>query len=269
MNSTGIFTAADGFNITTSLWYNYSVPLLAVVLAFHGLGEHSYPWNWVFTQFSNNGFAVKAMDMRGHGRTHEANHPKRDKLGHTPFKLVFQDMLNVYHQPIAGKNVEHVPTFVFGHSLGGLLSLAFTDEYRSEIINYRGTISQCPAISPSKPVPLHLRLLAEIFGDTILGNVQRDRPLMDISDLVTDPAVVARYEADRFRHNKITIKTAKDIFSYGHQMMNSKFNHTLLMAHSPDDKVTSAIVSRRFFDGAVSSDKQYFIFPGSPHVHTF
>lgn len=44
-----------------------------------------------------------------------------------------------HHEKIEGE--DELPTFIFGHSLGGLLALGFTDELSSKIPNLKGVVS--------------------------------------------------------------------------------------------------------------------------------
>ena len=72
------FTARDGENLALYEWHTDTwdpesgypdLPPRGMVLIVHGLGEHAERYTHVADQLLEWGFAVRAYDQRGHGRS--------------------------------------------------------------------------------------------------------------------------------------------------------------------------------------------------------
>lgn len=98
-------------------------PVRAVVQINHGLAEHAARYARFADFLAMRGFAVYAHDHRGHGLTTAPDAPP-GRFG-TPrgADKVIADV-NAIHDRIA---TDHpgMPVIVFGHSMGGLIALAF------------------------------------------------------------------------------------------------------------------------------------------------
>jgi acylglycerol lipase len=109
-------------------------------LAVHGLGEHINRYGHVFSKFAASGICVKGLDMRGHGRTLKKN--PSYPAGYTPLKEVWEDILLMDAVEVEGVP-KGLPTFVMGHSLGGLTALSFVYFNANRLANFKGVIAQC------------------------------------------------------------------------------------------------------------------------------
>lgn len=67
---------ADGLRLQGRYWKTPSVPT-GVVCLVHGLGEHGGRYAHVARRFNASGYAVVAVDLRGHGMS-------EGRRGHTP-----------------------------------------------------------------------------------------------------------------------------------------------------------------------------------------
>ena len=88
-----------------------------VVCIVHGIGEYGGRYDRVATEFNKAGYAVIAMDLRGHG--HSMN-----RWGHcAPRKNVLDDVsaLITYAQ----LTYKDVPIILYGHSMGGNIGLDY------------------------------------------------------------------------------------------------------------------------------------------------
>ncbi|TPX30311.1 hypothetical protein SmJEL517_g06101 [Synchytrium microbalum] len=145
----------DGTKFYVKTWKRTGTPI-AVVYHFHGMGEHINRYEHVFSAFAQAGFEVKGLDFMGHGRTQVVNNSVK---GATDFETVFAQM-----DMLVFGTKHNLPVFLMGHSLGGLLVLAYAQSRGPRIPNLRGVICQAPAL---KVVPLPLGILAKALG----GNV--------------------------------------------------------------------------------------------------
>jgi alpha-beta hydrolase superfamily lysophospholipase len=81
-------------------------------LHFHGLGEHCHRYDHFFKKLVDAGLTVKAIDIRGHGRTYWKGKfsGKNVLLGYTEnHEFIFSDMIQ-----LAKMNIQEweMPTFV-------------------------------------------------------------------------------------------------------------------------------------------------------------
>ena len=106
----GTFVGAGGLRIFTRSWHPTEGQPRAVVVIVHGFNSHSGYYQWVGEQFSANGLAVHALDLRGRGES-DGDHFHVDKVeddGEDVATLV--GMAKSYHP--------RLPVFLLGHSAG-------------------------------------------------------------------------------------------------------------------------------------------------------
>jgi acylglycerol lipase len=260
------FTASDGTLIYYNIWKSDTVKPKAVVLAVHGLGEHIHRYDHVFNAFKEEGIVVKGMDYRGHGRTLFKN-VKSEAVGLTQFDKVWEDIIVMEAIEVDGVP-KGLPTFIMGHSLGGLLALTFAHNHHARIPNFRGVIAQAPAIRPGTPVPGILKMAAKVLGTSMLPRHSQSNNL-DLTGLCSDQSVVDAYVVDPLNHGLITMRLARDIFVHGDEMESivgaGKFKQPVIIYFSPDDKLTGVAGGRLFYERCGSADKTFKEFPGAKH----
>ncbi|KAJ3345513.1 hypothetical protein HDU83_004020 [Entophlyctis luteolus] len=255
---------ADGRMIYYNIWKPPG-KIKAQVLFFHGLGEHIQRYDHVFQRFAQAGILVKGMDWRGHGRTFFRN-PGSIRGFHDSFNQVFEDMLQLYAIPVEGMT-RAVPTFVAGHSMGGLLSLCFTHIHKGKIQSLRGCISQAPALGPGTPVNWILVLIVKWFGG-ILGKFTQPNGLQ-IGGLCSSESVIRAYLRDPLVHNLVSFRMGRDMFQHSEFLAKcaAQFKTPLIMYHSIKDTFTSPVASKKFYDAAGSVDKLFKGFKGEGLEH--
>ncbi|KAJ3103616.1 hypothetical protein HDU97_009955 [Phlyctochytrium planicorne] len=260
------FKAADGMQIYYNVWKPAAdVTPKALVLAVHGLGEHIHRYDHVFSKYAEAGIVVKGIDYRGHGRTLKKNAGKAKPGFLGPFNLVWDDILALYKIEVDGVPAG-LPTFVMGHSLGGLIALTFVHHNASKIPNFRGVISQAPAIRPAQPIPGPIKFAAKVLGTSVMPKFSQPNGLI-LSELCTDQAVIDAYKADPFNHDQITLRLARDIIFYGDELIKDagKFEHPIIMYFSEVDKLTGFEGGKTFMDKVKSSDKTFKPFTELKH----
>src|SRR5438067_5246808 len=88
----------------------------ANVLLVHGMGEHSARYFHVATHLVSCGYRVCAFDMRGHGRSEG----RRGDIA--SYELLLDDLALVWEWM---STANELPSFLYGHSLGGQVVLNF------------------------------------------------------------------------------------------------------------------------------------------------
>lgn len=108
----GSFTSFDGLSIHHEAWLPDGDPK-GVVLLVHGLGEHLGRYQHVAARLVDAGYAVHALDHRGHGKSE----------GPRAYVKTYDEFMRDLAQFRRLVEAEHpgVPLVMLGHSMGGNL----------------------------------------------------------------------------------------------------------------------------------------------------
>ncbi|KAI9324520.1 Alpha/Beta hydrolase protein [Obelidium mucronatum] len=257
----GSFQASDHLHIYYSVWKPTSMPPKAKVLAFHGLGEHIHRYDHVFTKFAESGILVKGMDIRGFGRTAQQN-PKSKRGWLSSLEQVFQDMLTLDSlQSI--ENERSLPTFVFGHSMGGVLALKFA---ASKKLKLHGVIAQAPAILPfdsdERPLTQFKHRMVEYCCSGIFGKITISQPT-DATKITGDKGEQERFLADPLIQRDICLKTVYFLITMPKSLKKQAvaIDIPIYIIHSAADRWAGIEGSRSFFASVTSKDKTLIDLP--------
>jgi alpha-beta hydrolase superfamily lysophospholipase len=227
-------TTGDGLKLFTQRWLPEG-DVRGLLCLIHGLGEHSGRYAHVAEFFTQSGFAFAAFDLRGHGRS-------GGKRGHAPGFDTLLDDIGVFLDRERESFPEH-PTFLYGHSLGGTLVLAYAMRRKPSL---NGVISSGPLLEPAfKPPALKLaagKLMRRIWPTFTMNNeVVPD-------DLSTSPQVVKAYIEDPLVHDRLSSQLGMDMLEAGawNLAMAADFPLPLLLIHGSEDKLCSTQASRIF-----------------------
>lgn len=242
--------AHDGAEIFWQEWVPDAEPRAALVLV-HGLGEHSSRYSGLAHRFTDEGIAVFTMDNRGHGRTPGGR-------GVMDVDKVLTDIGELLAE--AHARYPHLPQVLFGHSLGGLLTMDYTVHEVPDVV---AQIASAPALDSE----LREQRLKFTVAN-LLGGVVPDIVLptgLDREGISRDPAVVAAYAADPLVHDKGSFGLAKATFAAMDFMMEqTTFPVPLLMIHGTADRLTVPSASKRFIE-QVTGDVTLIEYDGLYH----
>ena len=179
-------TSASGERQLRRHWFAEEPPWATVLIA-HGGGEHSGRYDHVAEQMVDAGLEVHSFDWAGHGSS-----------GGRRWHI---DTYDVYHDDLAERlaatRQPDLPLVLYGHSMGGLISLGYCLG-RSDLPDLLVVTS--PWLETAAPAPLKLvvPLLARLLpGLRIDGGLEGEQ-------LARDPAVGEAYFADDLVETKIT-----------------------------------------------------------------
>jgi alpha-beta hydrolase superfamily lysophospholipase len=131
-NDTFTFKAADGTKIFTYRWMpDDASAIKGVVQIAHGMAEHAARYERFADALTKAGYAVYANDHRGHGKTAGS----QDRVGYFADEKGWEKVMEDMHTltGIIKKECPKKPFFLFGHSMGSLLSRHYSMHYANEL----------------------------------------------------------------------------------------------------------------------------------------
>jgi len=228
------FEGNDGISFYVQGWEPDSQPKAVVVLV-HGLGEHTGRYIHVGKALTDAGYVLVGFDLRGHGKSGGAR-------GHFPsLDVVTQDIRQFFQ--FVSQRYPNLPQFFYGHSLGGLLSLAYAVQNKAAL---KGVLVTGSALRSALQEQKAKIAMANILG-TLMPAMTIPSGL-DATTISRDKAVVDKYVHDPLVHDKTSLGlgksalTAIDIcFARARD-----FAYPLLIMHGKADKLTYASGSADF-----------------------
>jgi alpha-beta hydrolase superfamily lysophospholipase len=224
----------DGVELWGRLWLPQAEPR-AVVCLVHGLGEHSGRYEHVALAFAARGHGMLNYDLRGHGHSPGAR-------GDAPsFEHLVSDVGCCLGE--ARARFPTTPRFLYGHSLGGMLSLDYALRHKPALA---GLIVTSPGLRNSLEQQQAKLLLVGALG-LVLPHLALPTGL-NPEHISRDQSVVRAYVEDPLVHNRMTLGMARGslaaiAYIYAHARHLSV--PTLLMQGS-DDQLGLAIGSKQF-----------------------
>jgi acylglycerol lipase len=197
-HATGLLTGAGGRRIFWQSWKASGEPRALVVIV-HGASEHSDRYVHVADALVADGYAVYALDHRGHGRS-EGPRAVIDKLDSAVADL---------DQLVVQATAEHpgARVYMLGHSMGGTVALRYAVLHAPDE-RLAGLILSGPlAALEAAPAPLRL-------AGRVLSVVAPRLPLIAIDPTLIsrDPAVVEAYISDPLvYHGKLPARTVVEL----------------------------------------------------------
>lgn len=280
------FTTSHGFSLYVRKWLpRYDTPPRGLVFLVHGIGEHGGRYDHVARILARAGFAVFCIDHQGHGLS-DGERMFALKLVH-----LAEDYLEFVDHVVRGPSKDSInasildptldahadvdwsalPKFVFGHSMGGVVTLQIAELSYARGVQWNGVIISSPAIycAPLGKHPWFLSLIAKLstwipknqaapIGFEVLGN---------------DPAVALRWARDPLRPaHGATMRLLAQLITEGRRFAQSdcvfttkQFNAPLYMFHGEHDAICYANGSVRFYTKCATTDKTLNVVPTKAH----
>jgi alpha-beta hydrolase superfamily lysophospholipase len=225
----------------------------ASILLTHGMGEHSGRYHHVIRRLNEAGLLVVSWDLRGHGRSEGRRGDIRE------YDVLVEDLLEIWSLARPGPGG---PIFLYGHSLGGQITLNFAVRHRPDAA---GLVITSPWLRLAFVPPRWKTSLAWVAArlwpsftqdtDMVPGRLSRD---LDFLLAMPDPHLAHhRMSARMFL---ALIAGAQDAFRDG-----VRLRYPILLIHGSRDPVTSAGATQHFYDLLESGDKSLVIVPEALH----
>ena len=217
----------DGIKFFSRAWEpNYAKPKASIALI-HGLGEHIGRYAHVGDALTDAGYALIGFDLRGHGNSSGAR-------GHFPsLAAALQDIRQFFEQ--VTRRYPETPQFIYGLSLGGLLTLAYVLQYSAGL---KGAI--VTGVGLRSPL---LEQKAKVAMANVLGSLLPSLTIptgLDPSTISRDPEVVKKYINDPLVHDKASLGLGKATLQAIDLCFAraKEFHLPLLIMHGTQDKLT-------------------------------
>ncbi len=251
MTRDGWLGSADGTRLYWQAW-EPETPRAAVILV-HGAAEHGGRYSHVAERLQREGYAVYALDHRGHGRS-DGRRAMIDRLD----RLV--DDLGLFVKRVREEHEGSKP-FLVGHSLGGAVSLTYAIRHGDTI---QGLIVSGPAVA-TEAVPAALKTIT-----AGLSKVAPNLPVFKIEEdaVSRDPQVVLDYQKDPLNYpGKLPARTRGEIMRAMDTIPRDAvaLRTPLLLLHGGDDRLCPPEGSRIVHANAGSADKTLKVYDGLYH----
>jgi alpha-beta hydrolase superfamily lysophospholipase len=226
----------------------------AVIVLAHGASEHGGRYAHVGERFAASGYALYAMDHRGHGRSpgQPGNIERMD--------AVVGD-LQAFLTGTAAARHPGTKVFLFGHSFGGMVAVAYALRHQDELSGLILTGVLAALETGSAAQRTAGRVLSRLTpGLAIIG--------IDAATVSRDPEVVAAYVADPLNyHGKVRARTVGEMVATaaGFPAAVGALTLPLLVMHGTEDKLVPPAGSQLVYDGASSPDKTLRWWDGLHH----
>jgi acylglycerol lipase len=233
-------------------WLPTAQPRAVVAIA-HGVFEHSGRYAHVAERLARAGFAIYALDHRGHGRS-EGRRGNIGRMAHLVADLDKLVLLIGHRHP--GRGI-----FLLGHSMGGAIALQYAFQRQGTLA---GLILSAPAVDVSGVSSLQVaiaKLLSAIAPKLGILTV-------DSSKISRDPAVVRAYNEDPLVYRgKAPVRTIADVITTAQQFCGRAHQLTLplLVMHGTGDSLVAVAGSRIVHDRARCADKTLNLYEGLYH----
>jgi acylglycerol lipase len=227
------------------------VPKANVILT-HGLGEHSARYNHVAEFLAQSGYRLCAYDLRGHGRSD----------GNRGWLESYDDLLDDLRHVHEYYGTENVPTFFYGHSLGGQI-----------LINFLATAKVAAAgaiiASPWLKLVLNPGTLKVWLAKAALRLWPRftQQHNADPARLSRDNNFLRSMPDLDLVHRSVSARMFSEL-TLGAKRASTKeasLETPLLIIHGNDDPITSPAATRHFYEHVSSRDKTLKIYPQQLH----
>lgn len=254
-HTTGSFQSADGTTIHTEEWLPDGSPR-AVIIIVHGLGEHIGRYSHVVPKLVEAGYAVYGLDHHGHGKSGGDPRTYFDSFNQPISDLKqYLDSI-VTAQP--GKKI-----FLYGHSLGALITLVFALKYQSSLA---GLVVSGAPLAVETQQPAWLAAAASVLN-SISPKLALTPPLPSTT-LSRDEAVSRAYDSDPLvEHGNVRVRMGWQILNQSRTVKAYAGDLSLPMFifHGAEDKLCPPQGSQILYDSVGASDKTLKFYDGLRH----
>jgi len=209
-------------------------PPRALLIVLHGFGDHSGRYAHVAEWGVGRGYAVWALDQRGHGRS-------PGPRGHiVRFAQFLADVAALRRRAAAEVSA---PQVLLGHSLGGLVALRYLETAPQGLA---ATVVTSPWLGTAMRAPAWKTAAARVLADLAPGLGMSTG--LDTSLLSSDPAVGRAADDDPLYHQRMTPRAWREIVAAQAAVAaeRDRIAGPLLILVAGDDRIVSRRAAEEF-----------------------
>jgi alpha-beta hydrolase superfamily lysophospholipase len=225
----------DGTHFYIQGWEPGNGEPKAAIALVHGLGEHTGRYDHVAKVMTEVGYAIAGFDLRGHGKSGGAR-------GHAAsLDAYMQDIRQFFR--FMEQRYPDLPHFLYGHSLGGLLALAYAIQYGAGLKGVMVTGAALrAALQEQKAKIVIVRLLGSLLSTMTVPSG------LDPVSISRDPDVVQKYIKDPLVHSSTSLGFGKAALHAVDLCFAraGEFPAPLLIMHGKADRIAYASGSEDF-----------------------
>lgn len=246
----GFWNSFDDVHLFWQSWAPEGGPTRGVVALMHGFGEHSARYNHVAGAFCRAGYAVIAIDARGHGRS-------GGKRAHVN---EYSDYVRDYELLIMHARAEWPEHKVFslGHSNGGFIVLRYALTQPEDICGFVVTSPLCGLAIKVNPIKAAAgRLMSDLWPSFTMPN-GIDPEWVSQSKEVTDA-----YQADPLCLSIVSARWFTEVMAAQEDLMAraKTLTQPFLFLLAGSDRLVDAKASEEIFHKMGSGDRELEIYP--------
>jgi len=201
----------------------------------HGVGEHIGRHQADGEALAEGGYILAGFDQRGFGKS-------GGRRGHTPSLEAYFDVIDFFLAEIA-RRFPNQPRFLYGHSMGGLLVLAYTPLRQPLVAGVIATGSGLKTALEEQKLKVFLeKLLGKVYPTFTLNSG------IDAQMLSRDPRVADECTNDPLVHFLVTAAWGKSMLGAIDLVFEnaSRFPLPLLLMHGTKDEIAYPRSSQMF-----------------------
>lgn len=217
-------TCYDGFELNAYIYGDYKKEFKGVVQLVHGISEHSGNYNQLIDFLLSNSYIVVIHDHRGHGKYNENQEIFSYRTNESYFGVMVKDLKSIntfIRNKFIGKKL-----FLIGHSMGGYLSLKYSEVYGDSIdglvlsgigrdykLSLTSKVVLTRLICGFRDVNKPNEFLSKTFFKVLNRKFRKgNKKCDDYAFTTSDESVLERYSKDELRVKEYTLKFYHDLF---------------------------------------------------------
>ena len=246
--------ASDGLCLRSFAWQPTQLPVRGVLVITHGIRDHAVRYQRFAEQLTKQGLAVFAQDLRGHA------HSGGERQRFDSMARMVQDTDMIVNE--AKQRYPKVPLYVYGHSLGGLITTQYSLDHADKL---SGVVLSGAALKRPHSVSGFSAGLAQVVASVAPGLkvVQ-----VDDSEFSKDKSVMAALASDPLvSRDKLPAATAAATLNAiaDAQQRMGQLKLPLLVIYGTADSVNPIEGSQALVQAVASTDKTLKSYLGVYH----
>jgi lysophospholipase len=216
------------------------------IVIVHGAAEHHGRYKWLIEMWRLSGYHVIMGDLPGQGTT------TRRKRGHIES---FDEYINEVSDWVEAAKTFHLPIFLFGHSMGGLVVVRTLQEKRMPV---KGVILSSPCLGlvtyPPKGIDLLSKVLNYVFPSMLFNSG------LSVEMATRNEEVREMDKNDSLYVTKVSVRWYRELIHamrLAYRNIEKFPDVPVLLMQGGDDKIVDKVVVKEWFDQLPISEKVY------------